>query len=94
MPEVIVAMAIQDNEPILYLDLVNVVKGLVDRDILPTMLSNLRNWGYLTSEYTILGHMYLISADADPMVRQLREEYWKDTQARRSWWRRIIGWFK
>ena len=94
LPEGIVAMAIQDDEPILYFDIVRATKGLIDKARLPDILSNLRNWGYLTSEHTVLGHMYMIRGEADPMVRQLREEFWKDTLARRRWWRRIIGWFK
>jgi hypothetical protein len=92
--EGITAMAIQANEPILYDDLVQVLKGLVKKETLPRVLSNLRNWGYLTSEHTTMGHMYLITGEADPMVRELRELYWEDTKARGRWWWRLYRWLR
>ena len=85
-PDLIVAMYIQDDEPILYNVLRDKVKEYVNATELAKLLTSLIDWGMVGREHTSLGSMYYVTSEADPIIKSLRDRYWP----KKRWWRRIF----
>ena len=92
--DLIVAMAIHADEPILYQALVKSLEGKVKEKELPRLLRSLNDIGIVLSEHTDLGRMYFISTEANRMIGETRELYeeeqkMNDTGRIKRLWRRI-----
>ena len=85
--DMLVAITIHKYQPVIYTDLVRIMKGIVDEIEIPPILASLSSWGITETEYRFNGRVYMISPDADIMISETRE-LWEEEQKKGSiWWR-------
>lgn len=91
--DMIVAMAIHADEPILYQALVKSLEGKIKEKELPRLLRYLNDIGVVLSEHTDIGRIYFISTEANSMIGETRELYEEEQKSHagrvRSLWRRM-----
>lgn len=84
----VVAMAIQDNEPVLLKDLTRALRWFIKEKELKGILIRLFGGGMVSYQDTAMGHMYFVTNEADPVIRPMRLMFWKGW---RKWWMLIRG---